>query len=155
MSNYTDNPSMDEILSRIKKALAERERRVEEEALSRDESLEKPVSWQREESKTVSFEEVKEFASKPEVGEKIVDNIVKDEIFIKPNLVGESRDDVFVLTKDMKVNSLKNLGEVDFALLCSILSEQMSKDLAIAYMGTKIESWLRNNFWDMVSKSKK
>ncbi len=154
MSNYTDNPSMDEILARIKKALAERERKVEEEALNTSSTFERTSSWQRDEREVVSFEDVKDFASKPEVGEKIVDNIVKDEIFIKPNLSNESRDDVFVLSKNMEVNLLKKLDDIDFSLLCSIVAEQMAKDLDIAYMGAKVESWFKNNFWDMVEKSK-
>ena len=86
---------------------------------------------------------------------RFLSDVESGDIFIKPNLAGESRDDVFVLTKDMEVNSLKKLNEIDFPLFCSIVSEQMSKDLAIAYMGSKVESWLRNNFWEMVSKSKK
>lgn len=156
MDNYSDTPSMDEILTRIKKALAERERKIQQEAFPEEEDVVvENFNDVREKNHNPSLEEIKDFSSKPEVASQIVDNIVKDDIFIKPNLKNNENDDVFVLTKEMKLDSCSKFLDVDFNLFCKYLSSQMSKDLAIAYMSPKIESWLLNNFWEVVAKSKR
>ncbi len=148
MSNYSDNPSMDEILARIKKALSDREKRVEEESFYDDRQDDFAVD--------TSFLEVKEFAKTPEATKTIVDNIVKDDILIKPNLKNpSSKEDVFVLTNDMKIDNVAKLEKMDFETFCENISSTMSKDLSMAYMSPKIYSWLKNNFWDVVNKSAK
>ena len=155
MSNYSDNPSMDEILKRIKKALAERERRVEEEAFSgnveaREEAFVRPSS-------PVHFEVVEDRAVESEREQRVapVSDAGQSEIFIKPNLRSSRESDVFVLTKEMKVNSSAKFAELDFPKLFKNVSVQMSKDLAMGYMAPKIESWLNNNFLEISTKSKK
>ena len=155
MSNYSDNPSMDEILKRIKKALAERERRVEEEAFSgnvetRNEAFVRPSS-------PVHFEVVEDRAVESEREQSVapVSDAGQSEIFIKPNLRSSRESDVFVLTKEMKVNSSAKFAELDFSKLFKNISVQMSKDLAMGYMAPKIESWLNNNFLEISTKSKK
>lgn len=162
MSNYSDNPSMDEILKRIKKALAERERRVEEEAFSgnveaREEAFVRPSS-------PVHFEVVEDRAVESEREQRVapvsdgtsnVSDAGQSEIFIKPNLRSSRESDVFVLTKEMKVNSSAQFAELDFPKLFKNISVQMSKDLAMGYMAPKIESWLNNNFLEISTKSKK
>ncbi len=138
MTNYSDNPSMDEILKRIKKALADREKRAEVEmSIGSDDSVE-------------SFPlEISPMDRKVEVEQKKT-----SDIFIKPNVKSE-KSGVFVLTKDMKLNSMAKITDTDFQQLCFNIADKMSKDLAMAYMGPKMETWLLNNFWEVVAKSKK
>ena len=139
MTSYSDNPSMDEILKRIKKALADREKRAEVEMkISPDDNVE---SFPLE----ISPLDVK--------GD--IDGAKKSQdIFIKPNVKSE-KSGVFVLTKDMKLNSMAKITDTDFQQLCFNIADKMSKDLAMAYMGPKMETWLLNNFWEVVAKSKK
>ena len=133
MANYSDNPSMDEILRRIKKALAERERKAsaEDEQVLEDDSV---VAFTNREAES--------------------DLKKSQDIFIKPN-VKTNEPGVFVLTKDMKLNSMARLSDVNFQQFCSNLSDKMAKDLSIAYMGPKMEDWLLNNFWEVVASSSK
>lgn len=139
MTSYSDNPSMDEILKRIKKALADREKRAEVEmSVGSDESVESfPLEISPMDRKVENPEPKK-----------------SSEIFIKPNVKSE-KSGVFVLTKDMKLNSMAKITDTDFQQLCFNIADKMSKDLAMAYMGPKMETWLLNNFWEMVAKSKK
>jgi len=133
MTNYSDNPSMDEILRRIKRALAEREQRAEQE--------------RTEASSVVSI------SNADSTGPSLNKGAAQD-IIIKPNVKPENSG-IFVLTKEMKVNSMAKVADADFQQLCFNLSDKMSKDLAMAYMGPKMEDWLLNNFWEIVAKSKK
>ena len=137
MSNYSDNPSMDEILKRIKTALADREKRAEVEmTIASDDSVD---SFPLEISP---------------MDRGIDDGKKSQDIFIKPNVKSE-KSGVFVLTKDMKLNSMAKITDTDFQQLCFNIADKMSKDLAMAYMGPKMETWLLNNFWEMVASSKK
>ncbi len=138
MTNYSDNPSMDEILKRIKKALADREKRAEVEmTIAPDENVE-------------SFPlEISPMDKNRGVEPKKIQDII-----IKPNVKSE-KSGVFVLTKDMKLNSMAKITDTDFQQLCFNIADKMSKDLAMAYMGPKMETWLLNNFWEVVAKSKK
>ena len=139
MANYSDNPSMDEILKRIKKALADRERRAEVEMkISPDENVQ---SFPLE-------------ISPLDVKEQVGDAKKSQDIIIKPN-VKAGKSGVFVLTKDMKLNSMAKITDTDFQQLCFNIADKMSKDLAMAYMGPKMETWLLNNFWEVVAESKK
>lgn len=140
MANYTDNPSMDEILTRIKKALAERERRIDE----------------------MQDEQVSDFSVAP-VRENVSENIplrdaseplTTEEIFIKPNLNSENKD-VFVLTKSMKVEKVEKLQTLDAKAFMRDLAFAMAKELDMGYMAPKMESWLLNNFWEYVAKNQK
>ena len=138
MVNYSDNPSMDEILKRIKKALADREKRAEVEmTIAPNESVD---SFPLE-------------ISPIEKSDSVEPKKTQD-IFIKPN-VKSDKSGVFVLTKDMKLNSMAKITDTDFQQLCFNIADKMSKDLAMAYMGPKMETWLLNNFWEVVAKSKK
>lgn len=134
MTSYSDNPSMDEILKRIKKALADREKRAEVEMV------------------IAPDENVKSFPL--EISPADVNEKKSSDIFIKPNVKSE-KSGVFVLTKDMKLNSMAKITDTDFQQLCFNIADKMSKDLAMAYMGPKMETWLLNNFWEVVAKSKK
>ncbi len=138
MTNYSDNPSMDEILKRIKKALADREKRAEVEmTIAPDENVE-------------SFPlEISPMDKNRGVEPKKIQDII-----IKPNVKSE-KSGVFVLTKDMKLNSMAKITDTDFQQLCFNIADKMSKDLAMAYMGPKMETWLLNNFWEVVASSKK
>ena len=138
MTNYSDNPSMDEILKRIKKALADREKRAEVEmTIAPNESVD-------------SFPlEISPIGKSDSVEPKKT-----QDIFIKPN-VKSDKSGVFVLTKDMKLNSMAKITDTDFQQLCFNIADKMSKDLAMTYMGPKMETWLLNNFWEVVAKSKK
>ncbi|MBP3615507.1 MAG: hypothetical protein IJ473_00595 [Alphaproteobacteria bacterium] len=137
MANYSDNPSMDEILKRIKKALADREKRAEVEmTIAPDDN-------------------VQSFPLEISPMDKVVEEPKKSQdIFIKPNVKSE-KSGVFVLTKDMKLNSMAKITDTDFQQLCFNIADEMSKDLAMAYMGPKMETWLLNHFWEVVAKSKK
>ena len=138
MTNYSDNPSMDEILKRIKKALADREKRAEVEmTIAPDENVE---SFPLEIS--------------PMDKNRGVEPKKTQDIIIKPNVKSE-KSGVFVLTKDMKLNSMAKITDTDFQQLCFNIADKMSKDLAMAYMGPKMETWLLNNFWEVVASSKK
>ncbi len=139
MANYSDNPSMDEILKRIKKALADREKRAEVEMkISPDDNVQ-------------SFPlEISPLDVKADGG----DVKKSQDIIIKPN-VKAGKNGVFVLTKDMKLNSMAKITDTDFQQLCFNIADKMSKDLAMAYMGPKMETWLLNNFWEVVAESKK
>ncbi|MBD5405723.1 hypothetical protein HDR59_04215 [bacterium] len=166
-SNYSDSPSMDEILERIKKALSERDAKsgVSEEA----------ESISATENTPLTFEKMKELSSSRAMTDKIVGNLVDDEIFIKPvakassedesvkilnkeeRVSSKKNDDVFVLTKNMKrkKDSDVSLNNVDLNLMFKNIAFGLGHDLAISYLSPKIESWLRINATDIISKSQK
>ena len=139
-SNYNNNPSMEEILERIKKALADRERRIEQES---SKSTPSPVIKAEEEIAEMAMTETKSSITEEKTATQSPNN---DEIFIKPNLANTKQNDVFILSKNMKVNSAEKFAEIDFSKLFHEISTTMTKDLAIAYMAPKIESWLNLNF---------
>ena len=151
MSNYSDGPSMEEILERIKKALADRERRME--MTDTDTFSNQSIIKAEEEFAEMAI------APKPTENEihETSTNISQDntEIFIKPNLSNATQSDVYILSKDMKVNSAEKFAEIDFPKLFKELSTSMSKDLAMAYMAPKIESWLNLNFAQISSHCRK
>jgi hypothetical protein len=153
MANYSDGPSMDEILSRIKRALAERENRAEYDR-------EPPPG-------------LKEYARSKDVTERILEELVGNDIFIKPSApemktVRLSRgeevetpvrqpppEDVFVLTKSMKVSKTLDFSGADFDLLCENLAVRLARDLGIPYLVPKIEEWFRNFLAPIIMQSKK
>ena len=152
MSNYTNNPSMDEILERIKKALADRERRIE---LANETPQSSAVIRAEEEIAEMAEEKASyptstiSTTSQPTEQSKISassESSDTSDIIIKPNLANVKKSDVYVLSKDMKINSAEKFAELDFPKLFHELSTVMAKDLAIAYMTPKIESWLHQNF---------
>ncbi|MDR1009494.1 MAG: hypothetical protein LBL52_04570 [Rickettsiales bacterium] len=150
MSNYSDNPSMDEILSRIKRALAGREA-----------GSDVPVA---ESARFSRIEEIKEYAKKPDVAKKILSDFVADDMFIRPSLasVGAQAEapsaagvrKVFRLTRHMKAFKRPDFAGVDFERLCAILADRMSKDLTISYLAPKVEEWLRENMADCAKIAK-
>lgn len=168
-SNYSDSPSMDEILSRIKKALSEREEKssYEEELNSNFTKL------NHKNNEPLTFEKMKELSSSKEMTDKIVGNLTDDELFIKPvakptsnneiitplNKKDEVKksDDVFILTKNMKrkKDSPTNLNNIDLDLFFKNIAVGLGHDLAISYLTPKIESWLRINAQDIIEKSQK
>ena len=130
MSNYDDTPSMEEILQRIKTALRNREQKTLSDSL--------------------------DFATdnNQDLDTKLNDNNVntqyKDEnIFIKPNL-NTDNDDVFILSKDMKINQQEKNIENVFHQISVI----MANDLNVPYLATRIENWLLNNFFSIYKKYK-
>lgn len=167
-SNYSDSPSMDEILERIKRALSEREAKS-----FISENVEENLS--SKENDSLSFEKMKELSSSREMTDKIVGNLVDDEIFIKPvakatsddesvkilnkeeRVSSKKNDDVFVLTKNMKrkKDSDVSLNNVDLEVMFKNIAFGLGHDLAISYLSPKIESWLRINATDIISKSQK
>ena len=165
-SNYSDSPSMDEILERIKRALSEREAKsVVSEDVESIPTKDTPLT----------FEEMKKLSSSRTMTDKIVGNLVDDEIFIKPVAKATSEDesvkilnkeervplkkndDVFVLTKNMKrkKDSEVSLNNVDLEVMFKNIAFGLGHDLAISYLSPKIESWLRINATDIISKSQK
>lgn len=183
-SNYSDNPSMDEILNRIKRALSEREAKssalyddavAESGGASGSSALSGSVA-QSVPEKVLTFEEMRELSSSKEMTDKIVGNLVDDEIFIKPVAVAKPaqsgepvsvvhleakekvvRDDVFVLTKSMKKKRdvALDFSNVDVDLFCKNISVELGRDLAISYLVPKIESWFKLNLSDAIAKSQK
>ena len=166
-SNYSDSPSMDEILERIKRALSEREARS---------SVSEDVESVSVDNTPLTFEKMKELSSSRAMTDKIVGNLVDDEIFIKPvakatsedenvkilnkeeeRVPSKKNDDVFVLTKNMKrkKDSDVSLNNVDLELMFKNIAFGLGHDLAISYLSPKIESWLRINATDIISKSQK
>lgn len=149
-SNYNNNPSMDEILERIKKALADRERRIELE--NSNKTSPSPVIKAEEEIAEMAIAETKSSLTEEKNTTPSTDN---NEIFIKPNLANTKQNDVYILSKNMKINSAEKFAEIDFSKLFHELSSTMAKDLAIAYMAPKIESWLNLNFAQISSHCRK
>ncbi len=164
-SNYSDSPSMDEILERIKRALAQRE----EEA---NEMQANPTRQTKTDDKPLTFEQMKQLSSSREITDKITETIADDEIFIKPIIrpssstdtvktlskrdeVTRTKDDVFVLTKTMKRKKNADLNNVDLDIMFKNIASELGHDLAISYLSPKIESWLRLNFNDIIAKSQK
>lgn len=163
-SNYSDSPSMDEILERIKRALAQREESV-------NEANEMHSNPARDNDKPLTFEQMKEYSSSREITDKITETIAEDEIFIKPIIrptsteevkpltkrdeVTQTKGDVFVLTKTMKRKKNADLNNVDFDMMFKNIASELGHDLAISYLSPKIESWLRLNFNDIIAKSQK
>ena len=166
-SNYSDSPSMDEILERIKRALSEREARS---------SVSEDVESVSVDNTPLTFEKMKELSSSRAMTDKIVGNLVDDEIFIKTvakatsedenvkilnkeeeRVSSKKNDDVFVLTKNMKrkKDSDVSLNNVDLNLMFKNIAFGLGHDLAISYLSPKIESWLRINATDIISKSQK
>ncbi|MGN0929757.1 MAG: hypothetical protein ACI4N3_03905 [Alphaproteobacteria bacterium] len=170
-SNYSDSPSMDEILDRIKKALSEREAKSSYE--DGEELNSSFTKLDPSNDKPLTFEKMKELSSSREITDKIVGGLVEDEIFIKPVAKATSSDeivktlhkedkvlnnnDVFVLTKNMKrkKETSTNLANVDLDLMFKNISVGLGRDLAISYLTPKIESWLRINSQDIIAKSQK
>ena len=152
-SNYSDSPSMDEILGRIKRALSERE------SLAAGEGS--------------KIEQVREFARNPDVTDRIVSQLAGDEIFLGPS--EEKREEVrikptarhseapvrprdagvFVLTKKMELPKKIDWSRVDFDEFCSNLAVKLCRDLAIPYLSPKTESWLRENLITIIRMSQK
>ena len=143
-NNYSNSPSMDEILERIKKALSERETKssyyeespspshtIKEDSHENDELLIKPVI-----RPTDSYDEV-------------IKPLTKSE---KLSHTPQS-EEVFVLKKSMKVNQPQSFENVNFDKLYKNISTELGRDLAIAYLSPKIESWLRINMPDLIKKS--
>ena len=143
-NNYSNSPSMDEILERIKKALSERETKssyyedspspshtIKEDNHENDELLIKPVI-----RPTDSYDEV-------------IKPLTKSE---KLSHTPQS-EEVFVLKKSMKVNQPQSFENVNFDKLYKNISTELGRDLAIAYLSPKIESWLRINMPDLIKKS--
>ena len=157
MSNYSDNPSMEEILERIKKALADREHRME--MINSEKNSNQSVITAEEEiaeMATFSTLSVNQTQSKNQnITNENNNTIENDEIFIKPNLSSTQQSDVYILSKNMKVSSAEKFSEIDFPKLFKELASTMSKDLAIAYMAPKIESWLNLNFAQISSNCRK
>lgn len=167
-SNYSDSPSMDEILNRIKKALSERE-----EKSSYEEELNSNFTKLNKNNEPLTFEEMKELSSSKEMTDKIVGNLADDELFIKPvakptsnneiittlNKKDEVKksDDIFILTKNMKrkKDTSTNLNNIDLDLFFKNIATGLGHDLAISYLTPKIESWLRINAQDIIEKSQK
>ena len=143
-NNYSNSPSMDEILERIKKALSERETKssyyeespspshtIKEDSHENDELLIKPVI-----RPTDSYDEV-------------IKPLTKSE---KLSHTPQS-EEVFVLKKSMKVNQPQSFENVNFDKLYKNISTELGRDLAIAYLSPKIESWLRINMPDLIKHS--
>lgn len=171
-SNYSDSPSMDEILERIKRALSDRETKSSyyEKEEHYEVSSEYPTNKR---NSSLSFEEMKELSSSREMTNKIVQPLADDDIFIKPVITQKTtedeiikplkkseklnqakiNDDVFVLTKSMKINHKLNFENVDLDKLYKNISLELGRDLAIAYLSPKIESWFKINMPDMIKKS--
>ena len=166
-SNYSDSPSMDEILERIKRALAQREEAVN--SANKNET----VPYQNSD-KPLTFEQMKEYSASKEITDKITGTIADDEIFIKPVIRPDNNvnvkpltkqeevkskppveSDVFILTKTMKRKKNIDLNSVDLDTLFKHIAQIMGHDLAISYLTPKIESWLRLNWNDIVAKSQK
>jgi hypothetical protein len=53
----------------------------------------------------------------------------------------------------MKVNQPQSFENVNFDKLYKNISTELGRDLAIAYLSPKIESWLRINMPDLIKKS--
>ena len=143
-NNYSNSPSMDEILERIKKALSERETKssyyeespspshtITEDNHENDELLIKPVI-----RPTDSYDEV-------------IKPLTKSEKLSHP----PQSEEVFVLKKSMKVNQPQSFENVNFDKLYKNISTELGRDLAIAYLSPKIESWLRINMPDLIKHS--
>ena len=143
-NNYSNSPSMDEILERIKKALSERETKssyyeespspshtIKEDNHENDELLIKPVI-----RPTDSYDEV-------------IKPLTKSEKLSHP----PQSEEVFVLKKSMKVNQPQSFENVNFDKLYKNISTELGRDLAIAYLSPKIESWLRINMPDLIKHS--
>lgn len=178
--NYSDSPSMDEILVRIKKALADREAKVEE--MESEEKVEvafapssdnliSPVNFSPS-NKKLSFEEVKELSGSKKITDEIIESLIEDDIFIKPVLGDKKLNDergtynlnsakvsggteVFVLTKGMKLVKDFDLSNVDMDLFSKNISHLLGKDLAISYLSPKMESWLKQNMQRLIKASLK
>jgi hypothetical protein len=156
MANYSDGPSMDEILERIKRALADREHRAEGADYAQPSG--EPQS-------------LKEYARSREVTEKILEELTGGGIFVKPaqadmEAVRLSREDeirpaprrdedVFVLTKSRKIPKKIGFADADVELLCENLAIGLARDLGIPYLVPKIEAWFRSSLPAIVEKSKK
>ena len=132
MSNYDDTPSMEEILQRIKTALRNREKKTLSDSLD---------------FATDNNQDLKD----TKLNDNNVNTQYKDEnIFIKPNL-NTDNDDVFILSKDMKINQQEKNIENVFHQISVI----MANDLNVPYLATRIENWLLNNFFSIYKKYKK
>ena len=172
-SNYSDNPSMDEILSRIKKALAERENKVAnlENNYESSDDTSFQQNFHKESNDVLTFEKMKEFSSSKNFTEKIVNNLIDDNLFIKPVVQKktddevvqhlsqsqkvENREDIFILTKNMKVNKKISFDNIDFDVFCKEVAFALGRDLAISYLSPKIETWLKANLGDIIKKAHK
>lgn len=142
---------MDEILRRIKRALDGREAGSSTPAADAGNVI-------RPEFPHV--EEIREFAKKPEVRERILSGFVGDaegDMFIKP-VVKEPpaapKNGVFRLTRKMRIVKKPDFGGVDFERFCAIVAEGMGRDLTLSYMSPKIEEWLRANLADCAKLAK-
>ena len=132
MSNYDDTPSMEEILQRIKTALRDREHKTLSDTVdfttNRNEILNKNLNN----------------------NESLNQKINNENIFIKPNL-NTDKDDIFALSKDMKINEQQKNIENVFHHIAVL----MSNDLNVPYLATRIENWLSNNFFYVYKQYKK
>ncbi len=132
MSNYDDTPSMEEILQRIKTALRDREHKTLSDAVDFTTNHNEILNKSLDHNASINQE------------------INNENIFIKPNL-NTDKDDIFVLSKDMKINEQQKNIENVFHHIAVL----MSNDLNVPYLATRIENWLSNNFFYVYKQYKK
>ena len=167
MSNYSSTPTMEEILSRIKTALAEREQRIHDEKFGNNSfRIKEEIEEQKQEYKqeqpldygnvylknqnSSSIDEKYNYAdiSTSQTSQK---EVYLNEISVKPNL---QQDDVFVLTKEMKVSEPKNFYDqvenkgisTKNKRVLHAIATSMANDLNMSFNASKIEAWLNQNF---------
>ena len=130
MSGYTDTPSMDEILLRIKHALADRDARSNAECGA--------GSAKRD------VEEAGDFGD---------DYLVRPAV--APKGTAPKGDGVVVLTPSQKVKRTADIAGVDLGKLAEALAFKMGRELGIPYLTPKIEKWIIDNFSDVVKEIRK
>ena len=147
MSGYSDTPSMDEILMRIKHALADRETRVkaEEAAACREAKGRRDV----EVSESADFGD--EYLVRPSSSARVAASHKGDD----PSAHGTAAAGVVVLTPAMKVKRTAHLDGVDLAKLAEAVAFKMGRELGIPYLTPKIEKWIVENFSDIVKEVRK
>jgi hypothetical protein len=156
---YSDNPSMDEILRRIKRALADRNSVAEATPGPREAALSAqpaPVS-------------MREYAKSPIVSKKILDGLVEDfsvsQFSVRPAKKSPPppapvpaeppRHDgrVVVLTRKMRAVKRPDLSRADLDRFYASLASSLATGMSISYMADRIEKWLRENMADIAAKS--
>ena len=163
MSNYSSTPTMEEILSRIKTALAEREQRIHDEKFGNNSfrmnkeveeyKQEQPLDYGNVYSKNQNSSSIDEKYNYTNVStsQTSQEEVYLNEISVKPNL---QQDDVFVLTKEMKVSEPKNFYDqvenkgisTKNKRVLHAIATSMANDLNMSFNASKIEAWLNQNF---------